>query len=173
MGWKRSVPGIDKAVNNLVALLLHSAGGRAGGPAGELPMKTRISALPVCILFLVSQVSQFARAQVTQALPGDVKAVWSLESASREATPTRERVCINGLWRWQPAGGAGGADAAVPVGGWGDFKGAGGGAGGWGYGGGGGGISRCRGRGRGVAITCRRIRRPCSRIRRGRRISAP
>src|SRR4051794_1024529 len=119
MGWKRSVPGIDKAVNNLVALLLHSAGGRAGGPAGELPMKTRISALPVCILFLVSQVSQFARAQVTQALPGDVKAVWRLESASREATPTRERVCINGLWRWQPAS----ADApSVPAEGWGYFK---------------------------------------------------
>lgn len=34
--------------------------------------------------------------------PG-VKAVWSLERAAHEVTPTRERVSINGLWRWQPA----------------------------------------------------------------------
>ena len=36
-------------------------------------------------------------------LPRDVRAVWDLEKAHREATPTRERVCLNGLWRWQPA----------------------------------------------------------------------
>ena len=38
------------------------------------------------------------------ALPPGVKAVWNLEKAYRERTPTRERVCLNGLWRWQPAG---------------------------------------------------------------------
>ena len=27
----------------------------------------------------------------------------TFETAHRESTPTRERVCINGLWRWQPA----------------------------------------------------------------------
>ena len=53
------------------------------------------------------------------ALPDGVKAVWDLEKAQREATPTRERVCINGLWRWQPASKE--ADA-VPAGGWGHFK---------------------------------------------------
>lgn len=37
------------------------------------------------------------------ALPAGVKAVWSLENAYREKTTTRERICLNGLWRWQPA----------------------------------------------------------------------
>jgi hypothetical protein len=32
-----------------------------------------------------------------------VKAVWDMDKVYRETTPTRERVCINGLWRWQPA----------------------------------------------------------------------
>jgi hypothetical protein len=52
-------------------------------------------------------------------LPAGVKAVWDLGKAYREATPTRERVCLNGLWRWQPAKGV--ADA-VPTDGWGYFK---------------------------------------------------
>jgi beta-galactosidase len=36
-------------------------------------------------------------------LPPGVKPVWDLAKAYREATPTRGRVCVNGLWRWQPA----------------------------------------------------------------------
>jgi hypothetical protein len=36
-------------------------------------------------------------------LPDGVRAVWDLAAAYREATPTRERICINGLWQWQPA----------------------------------------------------------------------
>ncbi len=36
-------------------------------------------------------------------LPAGVKAVWDLSKAFRESTPTRERVCVNGLWQWQPA----------------------------------------------------------------------
>ena len=52
-------------------------------------------------------------------LPADVKVVWDLDRAAREATPTRERVCINGLWRWQPARGD---ELNVPEGGWGFFK---------------------------------------------------
>lgn len=56
-------------------------------------------------------------------LPQDVKAVWDLGRAWRETTPTRERVCVNGLWRWQPADDHGGTNkAAVPAGGWGYFK---------------------------------------------------
>jgi hypothetical protein len=48
-----------------------------------------------------------------------VKAVWNLDQAYRLKTPTRERVCLNGMWRWQPAS----QDAdAVPAGGWGYFK---------------------------------------------------
>src|SRR6516165_2350664 len=37
------------------------------------------------------------------ALPSGVKAVWDLDKAHRQKTLTRERVCLNGLWRWQPA----------------------------------------------------------------------
>jgi beta-galactosidase len=47
------------------------------------------------------------------------RAVWDLQKADRQATPTRERVCLNGLWRWQPAE----VDAAAPPSdGWGFFK---------------------------------------------------
>jgi hypothetical protein len=53
------------------------------------------------------------------ALPPGVKAVWDMSKAHRDTTPTRERVCVNGLWRWQPA--QPGA-AAVPAGDWGYFK---------------------------------------------------
>ena len=52
-------------------------------------------------------------------LPQGVEAVWDLEAAYREATETRERVSINGLWRWQPA--RNGSDA-IPGSGWGYFK---------------------------------------------------
>ncbi len=52
-------------------------------------------------------------------LPDGVKAVWDLDKAHRDSTATRERVCLNGLWRWQP-----GRDSAksVPDDGWGYFK---------------------------------------------------
>jgi beta-galactosidase/beta-glucuronidase len=52
-------------------------------------------------------------------LPPGVRVVWDLNKAHRLSTPTRERVCLNGLWRWQPAGAAAGA---VPAGRWGYFK---------------------------------------------------
>ncbi len=53
------------------------------------------------------------------ALPPGVKAVWEPAKAWRETTPTRERLCINGLWRWQPA-----AENALqaPTAGWGYYK---------------------------------------------------
>jgi len=52
-------------------------------------------------------------------LPSGVRAVWDLSQAQVATTPTRDRVCINGLWHWQPA------DAKsdrVPDGNWGYFK---------------------------------------------------
>ena len=53
------------------------------------------------------------------ALPHGVKAVWDFSKADRHTTPTRERICINGLWRWQPAS----AEANdVPTKNWGYFK---------------------------------------------------
>ncbi|MEP6754093.1 MAG: hypothetical protein ABJA67_01225 [Chthonomonadales bacterium] len=59
------------------------------------------------------------RAQTDAPLPSGVKANWDSVAAYHDRTPTRERISINGLWRWQP----GAADAsAVPTGGWGYFK---------------------------------------------------
>jgi hypothetical protein len=52
-------------------------------------------------------------------LPTGVKAIWDLEKAYRDKTATRERVCLNGLWRWQPARQVG---DSVPDDGWGYFK---------------------------------------------------
>jgi hypothetical protein len=55
----------------------------------------------------------------TVSLPEGTQGVWDITKAYRETTPTRERVCLNGLWRWQPA------DApaeTVPAGNWGYFK---------------------------------------------------
>jgi beta-galactosidase len=60
-----------------------------------------------------------AQDQTAVALPPGVIAVWDVAKAYKEMTPTRERICINGLWRWQPA-----ADNAqqVPTTGWGYYK---------------------------------------------------
>jgi hypothetical protein len=41
--------------------------------------------------------------EVATSLPVGVRAVRALSKAYRETTSTRERICINGLWRWQPA----------------------------------------------------------------------
>jgi beta-galactosidase len=53
------------------------------------------------------------------ALPDSVKAVWDINKAYREATPTRESICLNGLWRWQPARASNGE---TPTKNWGYFK---------------------------------------------------
>jgi hypothetical protein len=60
-----------------------------------------------------------AAEQSAVALSLGVKAVWDLSKAHHETTASRERVCINGLWRWQPAETK--ADR-VPTDGWGYFK---------------------------------------------------
>jgi hypothetical protein len=52
-------------------------------------------------------------------LPAGVKAVWDMDRAYREATPTSERISINGLWRWQPADEVG---PTVPADNWGYYK---------------------------------------------------
>ena len=52
-------------------------------------------------------------------LPPGIKAVWDPAKAFRETTATRERLCLNGLWRWQPA-----TENAreAPKGAWGYYK---------------------------------------------------
>jgi len=63
--------------------------------------------------------SAVCRGQQAAHLPDGVRAVWDLNAAARETTPTRERVCINGLWQWQPADPL---SDRVPEGDWGYFK---------------------------------------------------
>ena len=65
----------------------------------------------VSLLVLASMIG-FVRAgngqeQAAAGLPSGAKAVWDLAKAYHETTPTRERICINGLWQWQMAGAKG------------------------------------------------------------------
>ena len=60
-----------------------------------------LSAMLVCVVALLNLGA--CQGQQQAQLPEGVAAVWDLDKAYREATPTRERVCINGLWRWHVA----------------------------------------------------------------------
>jgi hypothetical protein len=78
--------------------------------------------MAVCIMaacILAAAVASATAAADDAPLPAGVKAVWDADKAWRETTPTRERICLNGLWRWQPA--EPGA-AEVPAARWGWFK---------------------------------------------------
>ena len=55
-------------------------------------------------------------------LPAGVTAVWDLDKSYRETTPTRDRICLNGLCRWQPAQAATPKEPQPPTGSWGYFK---------------------------------------------------
>jgi len=57
--------------------------------------------------------------QSVASLPNGIEAVWDTDRAVGEATATRARVCLNGLWRWQPVRGD---IATPPPDGWGFFK---------------------------------------------------
>ena len=75
--------------------------------------------LMVCCGILLSAASARATGGAVVELPPGVEAVWDVDRAHREATPTRERICLNGLWRWQPADPK--SDRA-PAANWGWFK---------------------------------------------------
>ena len=74
--------------------------------------------LVVCSVAVFLTARKDADEQGTRLPPG-AKAVWDMSSAYRETTPTRQRICVNGLWRWQPADGD---PAEVPSDNWGHFK---------------------------------------------------
>jgi beta-galactosidase len=57
----------------------------------------------ISILLITTTLVFFYVSQAYAQLPVGIKAVWDIEKAFRERTATRERVCLNGLWRWQPA----------------------------------------------------------------------
>ncbi len=78
-----------------------------------------LSLTPLATLALALTFSADAQDHPAVALPPGVKAVWDASKATRETTPSRERLSINGLWRWQPAG----DDAReVAASGWGYYK---------------------------------------------------
>jgi len=72
----------------------------------------------LALLVLGFCLPSFMQQPAVAPLPPGVTAAWDLGGAARESTPTRERICINGLWKWQPAGG----QRDVPESGWGWFK---------------------------------------------------
>ncbi|MCK4282735.1 MAG: hypothetical protein KAX44_00335, partial [Candidatus Brocadiae bacterium] len=71
--------------------------------------------LVICMLVALACGALRGVAAQVAALP-EGQTMWSIEGAFREATPTRERISMKGLWQWQPAGA--GLDA-VPTDGWG------------------------------------------------------
>ncbi len=68
---------------------------------------------------VVSNIQGVCRGQDAVLLPKGVSAVWDVEKAYRQSTPTRERIYINGLWQWQPADED---TSSVPNKTWGYFK---------------------------------------------------
>jgi beta-galactosidase len=85
------------------------------------PLKTSATVRLFLTVLSLSAVNHpgLSQDQTAAPLPQGVRAVWDLNQAYREATPTRERVCLNGLWRWQPARDI---TESVPSGNWGYFK---------------------------------------------------
>ena len=57
----------------------------------------RCSAMMVAALAGVSMLPTLCPAQPQVRLPQGTRAVWDMAEAYRETTPTRERICINGL----------------------------------------------------------------------------
>ncbi len=81
-------------------------------------MNLKLRTFAAALLCAVPMVQPGICADQTAApLPAGVRAVWDIAKASRETTATRERICLNGLWQWQPA-----ETQQVPAGNWGYFK---------------------------------------------------
>ncbi len=80
---------------------------------------TRLIFFILGVLLLAAALSAISAIEADAQLPGGIKVVWDVEKAYREKTATRERVCLNGLWRWQPAEDV---TEVVPNDEWGYFK---------------------------------------------------
>jgi len=88
----------------------------AGAPIAKL---SSAGLLVVAWWVLTLSCLSAAQDQPDAILPPGVKAVWDASTAFRETTSTRERLCINGLWRWQPAAEE---SRQVPTVAWGYYK---------------------------------------------------
>ena len=70
-------------------------------------------------LLFVVVAPAFCRAGEDAMLPAGVKAVWDIGKVGHVSTATRETICLNGLWRWQPASAQ---PVAIPSADWGYAK---------------------------------------------------
>jgi hypothetical protein len=85
-----------------------------------LQLKASVAvALVVFISMIVLPPARAGADEIAAALPQGVKAVWDTGKAFHETTATRERICLNGLWQWQPAEGK---SDELPAANWGWFK---------------------------------------------------
>jgi hypothetical protein len=67
-------------------------------------MSPRKHFLAIIIVFITAAILPgLCMGQSIVSLPGGMRAVWDVDKAFYETTLTRERICINGLWQWQPA----------------------------------------------------------------------
>ena len=67
-------------------------------------MRKHINRLIFYYLFsILFAVSHSSWSQPIVQLPDGIEAVWDLEQAYHQSTSLREKICINGLWLWQPA----------------------------------------------------------------------
>ncbi|MCL2711109.1 MAG: hypothetical protein FWE95_09540, partial [Planctomycetaceae bacterium] len=95
-------------------------------------MRTLTILFLFCAVFFAEYRHSVGFLHAAEVLPPGVKAVWDMDKAYKETTPTRERISINGLWQWQPALGDGrqqtadgsreAATASPPTENWGYFK---------------------------------------------------
>src|SRR5271170_1212502 len=74
------------------------------------------------LLLLSACLAMVGAAEADAVLPAGVTAVWDVAKAAHVTTPTREMICLNGLWRWQPERARPPGSPAVPGEGWGYFK---------------------------------------------------
>ena len=79
---------------------------------------SHVSLATLSLAFAVATAG-ICQGQSAAPLPPGVKAVWDLGKAHKETTATRQQVCINGLWQWQPAKEK---SDQPPAGNWGYFK---------------------------------------------------
>lgn len=83
-------------------------------------MRKHLSVWLAVMLFVLATAKPAVSENASEVrLPPGVQAVWDLDQAWHETTPTRERICINGLWRWQAADEVG---ETVPADSWGYYK---------------------------------------------------
>ncbi len=79
----------------------------------------RLSIFLLALLLFLSELNTFCSEDSTTVLPDRIEAFWDLSKADHEKTPSRERICINGLWQWQPADET---SDQIPKNGWGYIK---------------------------------------------------